>query len=88
MIVGKQFLRSATSVGANLAEAGAGETRRDFIHKHAIAQKELKETRYWLRLMAEAKLVPAARLSNLMQETEELIAIVTTIIIKAKKVTF
>ena len=51
MVLARQFLRSATSIGANLIEAEGGESRRDFIHKCAIAQKEARECRYWLLLM-------------------------------------
>ncbi len=83
-ILGKQFLRAATSIGANIEEAQAGETRADFIHKYAIAQKEARESRYWLRLLAEAELVPANRLAPLMEETEELYAVITAIIRNAK----
>lgn len=84
-VIGRQFLRSATSIGANLVEAQSGESRKDFIHKYSIAQKEAKETKYWLTLMIEAQLVADERLNDLMQETCELIAIITSIIVKAKK---
>ncbi|WP_367280371.1 four helix bundle protein [Sulfuricaulis sp.] len=52
-----QLLRSATSVGANIEEAGAGQSRRDFISKLSIARKEANESRYWLRLMRDAMLL-------------------------------
>lgn len=84
-ILGKQYLRAATSVGANIEEAQSGETRADFIHKYAIAQKEAKESLYWLRLLAESGIVPAKRLAALMRETEELFAVITAIIVKAKQ---
>jgi len=48
-----QLLRSATSIGANVAEAGAGQSKKDFIAKMAIASKESRETRFWLRLLNE-----------------------------------
>lgn len=79
-IVGKQFLRSATSVGANVAEARSGESQKDFLHKLQIAQKEARESLYWLRLMKEASLFPSAKLTPLLQETDEIIAVVTAII--------
>ena len=60
-VLGKQYLRSATSIGANLIEAQAGESRRDFIHKCSIAQKEARESKYWLQLMLRAELIPPAR---------------------------
>jgi four helix bundle protein len=84
-ILGKQYLRAATSIGANIEEAQAGETRADFIHKYGIAQKEAKESHYWLRLFAEAEIVPATRLAPLMRETEELYAVITAIIRSAKR---
>lgn len=84
-ILGKQYLRAATSIGANVEEAQAGESRADFIHKYGIAQKEAKESHYWLRLLAESDTVPALRLRPLMRETEELYAVITAIIKNAKQ---
>jgi four helix bundle protein len=84
-ILGKQFLRSATSIGANIEEAQAGETRADFIHKYGIAQKEAKESLYWLRLLAESGIVDARRLRPLTQETQELVSVITAIILTAKR---
>ena len=84
-IIGKQFLRAATSIGANVEEAQAGETRADFIHKYGIAQKEARESRYWLSLLAEAKMIPAQRLRPLIKETEELYAVITAIICNTKR---
>lgn len=84
-VIGKQFLRSATSVGANVAEAQDAESRADFVHKYAIAQKEIRESLYWLRLLKESELVQNGHLTSLIQETEELKAIITAIIIKAKQ---
>jgi four helix bundle protein len=83
-ILGKQFLRAATSIGANIQEAQSGETKADFIHKYGIAQKEAKECLYWLRLVGESGIVGRQRLQPLMKETEELFAVVTAIILKAK----
>lgn len=83
-ILGTQFLRSATSIGANLEEAQAAESRPDFIHKHAIAQKEARESRYWLRLIAESEMLPEDRLAPIIQETEELLAIISKIIVRTE----
>src|SRR5262249_580655 len=80
----KQLLRSSTSIGANITEAKSGESRRDFVHKYSIAQKEARESLYWLKLLLKADLLPATRLEPLIQETNEIIAIITTIIKKAK----
>ena len=84
-VIGKQFLRSATSIGANLAEAKSGETRADFVHKCSIAQKEARESKYWLRLLVAAELISLRRLGDLIKETDELISIITSIARNARK---
>ena len=56
-VISKQLLRSGTSVGANVEEAIAAESRRDFVHKMALASKEARETVYWLRLLSDSDLV-------------------------------
>ena len=84
-VIGKQFLRSATSIGANVAEAKAAESTADFVHKYGIAQKEARESAYWLDLLEKAEILSDHRLSELKQETDELIAIITTIIVKNKR---
>jgi len=84
-IIAKQYLRAAISIGANVEEAHGGESRADFIHKFGSAQKEARECAYWLRLMADAKVVSAQRLAALRRETEEIYAVLTAIIVKAKK---
>jgi four helix bundle protein len=84
-VLGKQYLRAATSIGANVQEAQSGETRADFIHKYAIAQKEAKESLYWLGLLADSGIVARKRLVPLMRETEQLYAVVTAIIVSAKR---
>ena len=82
--LGKQVLRSGTSVGANYREADAGRSKAEFTAKMGDCLKELSETDYWLELMAAEEILPPDRLAPLMQETRELIAIFTTIINKAK----
>ena len=84
-IIAKQYLRSATSIGANVEEAQSGESRADFIHKYSIAQKEARESLYWLRLLTESGIVLNNRLMALTRETEEIIAVVTAIIVTAKR---
>ena len=84
-ILSRQYLRSATSIGANIEEAQSGESRADFLHKYGIAQKEAKESLYWLRLMVASGIVPQARLDPLIRETDELIAVITAIIVNTKK---
>ena len=84
-VIGKQYLRSATSIGANVTEAQAGESRKDFIHKLQIAQKEARESLYWLRLLAEAEVLPPPRLHGITEETSEIVAILTAITRNAKR---
>jgi four helix bundle protein len=83
-VLGNQLLRSATSIGANLAEARAGQTKADFIAKSSIALKEAHETLWWLRLMSRSGVLDTERAAPLVSETRELIAILTTILKRAK----
>jgi four helix bundle protein len=83
-VIAKQYLRAATSIGANVEEAHSGESRADFIHKLGIAQKEARECSYWLRLMADSKTVSSQRLAAIRRETEEIYAVLTAIIVNAK----
>lgn len=83
-ILGKQYLRSATSIGANIEEAQSGESKADFIHKFSIAQKETKENLYWLKLLEKSSIVSQNSVMFLIRETDEIIAIITTIIKNAK----
>lgn len=76
----RQLLRSGTSIGANVEEAQADQSHADFLAKYSIALKEARETYYWLRLVAECKLVPATRLGEITQECNELVGILTTIV--------
>jgi four helix bundle protein len=70
--VGEQFLRCATSVGANLSEADMADSTRDFCAKVNIAQKEAGEAAYWLALMAKSQMIPGTRLREIEQEAREL----------------
>lgn len=83
--LGNQLLRSGTSVGANLEEAYAGQSKADFISKNAIALKEARETVYWLRLLAATDVFPASGLEALQTEAEELTRIIAAIIVSSKK---
>jgi four helix bundle protein len=73
----RQLLRSATAGGANYEEARCAESRADFAHKVSIAAKELRESRYWLRLLRESKLAPGEIIDELTTEAGQLIAILT-----------
>jgi four helix bundle protein len=82
-IVAKQLLRSGTSVGANVYEAQAAESRADFIHKFKLAAKEVEETKYWLVLCQNSKSYPACgHLSCLLMDIEK---IITRIIVSARE---
>jgi len=78
-------LRAACSIGANIEEAQASESRADFVHKLGIAQKEAREYLFWLRLLSESKIVPEAKLTHLIQETDELISVLTSIVVRTKR---
>lgn len=84
-IIIEQYIRALTSIGANDSEADGVTTKKDFIHVYTIVRKELKETRYWLRIIAELYMDLKPRLQSLLQENEELIKIVSSIIINAAK---
>ena len=78
-VLGRQLLRSATSVGAQYREAQRAKSDADFISKIEGASQELEETRYWLELLSESGLLPAARLAPLHEEATQLLAIFVTI---------
>lgn len=78
-VISKQLLRSSTSVGANVEEADAEQTKKDFIAKISIAAKEARETHYWLRLLQRSQLVQNDYASYI-EAIEEIIRILTSII--------
>ena len=80
-----QLLRAGTSIGANVEEAQAGQSRPDFLSKYAIARKEARETHYWLRLLVETGILSEEKLADLIEECDQIIAILTTIIKKTKE---
>jgi four helix bundle protein len=82
--IGKQVVRSATSIGANVEEADAAESKRDFIHKMSVAHKEARETRYWLRVVRSA-LLDDGETQALVQESDELVRILYTIVENARQ---
>src|SRR6478672_7629108 len=83
-VLGKQVLRSGTSVGANYREAYRARSRAEFIAKCGDSLRELEETNYWLELLVDGKIVPADKLSIARQECDELIAIFVTILKSSK----
>jgi four helix bundle protein len=76
-VLGRQLLRSATSIGANYREANRAVSRPDFANKIGIIQKEAAETQYWIELIIESGISDAAAASNLLKESSELLAIFT-----------
>jgi len=81
----RQLLRAGTSVGANIEEGQAGQSRADFASKYCIARKRAREASYWLRLLAASGVVSEAQLRPLLAEIDELIKILTAIIKKTRK---
>ena len=79
-----QLLRSASSIGANVEDGQGSQSRADFTAKYSIACKEARETHYWLRLLASTEIVPTDRLKDLIDEANQLIAILTTIVKKTR----
>jgi four helix bundle protein len=84
-VMGKQLLRSGTSVGAHYREATRARSTAEFVSKLGGGQQELEETSYWLELLVDANVVASERLAALIQEASELIAILTTCILNARK---
>lgn len=84
-VIGKQVLRSGTSVGAHYREGYRAKSDADIINKFESALQELDETDYWLDLLVKAEISSAQKLEMLIKETNDLIAIFTTIAIKLRK---
>ena len=78
-VLGKQVLRSGTSVGANYREASRGRSKAEFISKIGDCLKEIEATEYWLELLVDSGCVSATKMAELLDETRQLIAIFTTI---------
>ena len=79
-IISRQLLRCSTSIGANIEEAGAASSRKDFINKMTIASKEAREARYWLRLLQEDCFISDYNFSELTSEITQIINILTKIV--------
>jgi four helix bundle protein len=74
-----QLVSAATSIGANLAEASAAQTKPDFIARVSVAKKEARETQFWLRLAADANILEEQDLGDLREEAEEVARIISAI---------
>ena len=83
-MIGKQLLRSGTSVGAHYREASRPRSDAEFISKVGGGQQELDETIYWFELLIESDIIPAQQLTNLLAESDELMAIFSTCILNKK----
>ena len=84
-VLSKQIIRSGTSIGANLEEALAGQSRKDFISKMAISSKEARETNYWLRLLRDSQLCKGIDYTKLINESDEIVKILTSIVNTSQK---
>lgn len=84
-VLGKQVLRSGTSIGAHYREGHRAKSDPDIVNKFETALQELDETDFWLELLVKAGIVPAQKAEPLRKETNELLAIFTTIVTKIKK---
>jgi len=85
-VLGKQMLRSGTSVGANYREAYRGRSKAEFISKCGDSLRELEETAYWLELLVDGKIASPEKLAALRHECDELLAIFVTIIKRSKNI--
>jgi four helix bundle protein len=84
-VISKQICRSGTSIVANVREAQNAESRADFIHKLAIAQKECDETRLWLELLYAVKLINKKEFNSMHNDCSTLLKIIRSIILTTKK---
>jgi len=83
-VIGKQVLRSGTSVGANVEEATAACSANDFAYKMNLALKEARETHYWLRLLAGSRVVRQERLADVIEEADQIKKVLGSIVTKKR----
>jgi four helix bundle protein len=84
-VLSKQILRSGTSIGANIHEAVASESKKDFVHKLGIAVKEARETSYWLNLLRDSKYITNDEFDKLNNSCDEIVRILNSIILTTKE---
>ena len=84
-VLSKQILRSGTSIGANIHEAVAGESKKDFVHKPGIAVKEARETSYWLNLLKDSDYITNDEFNRLNNSCDEIVRILNSIILTTKE---
>lgn len=83
-VISKQLLKSGTSIGANVEEAGAAQSKPDFIAKMSIASKEARETKYWLKLLKHSELINFDS-DQYLNEIEEIVKILTSIVMTSQQ---
>ncbi|MGK0186781.1 MAG: four helix bundle protein [Verrucomicrobiales bacterium] len=83
-VIGKQLLRSGTSVGAHYREAHRARSTAEFVSKLGVCQQELEESQYWMELLIDAEIIFASRFKELQTEVDELMAIFASSIITAR----
>ena len=81
----KQVLRNGTAIGALITEAQNTESKKDFIHKLGISQKECSETIYWLNLLLKGRVINTTQFQSISKDTEELLKMLRSSIMTAKK---
>ncbi len=84
-VIARQVMRAGSGVGANVEEAQAASSPKEFARRMEIAQSEAREALYWLRLVGESELVAARRITDLIKEADELVRILTVIARRARK---
>ncbi|HLX59645.1 MAG TPA: four helix bundle protein [Planctomycetota bacterium] len=82
--ISRQLMKSGTSIGANMEEATAAQSKADFISKVQISLKEARETNYWLRLLSAAEIIDSSKLTEITNESDELCRILGSIVVSAK----
>jgi len=87
-VIGRQVLRSATSIGANVVEGQSSSSKKDFINFHQHALKSANETKFWLGLVRDSKILDRPLVSPKLEECSELAKIIATIVISAKNKRF
>ena len=84
-LLSRQLLRSGTSIGANIEEAQAAQSKADFISKNSIALKEARETLYWIRLLIASEIVQESKILELKAEAEEIAKVVGAIVVSTRR---
>jgi four helix bundle protein len=84
-VLSKQFMRSSTSIGANIREAVNAQSKKDFIHKLSISQKECDESLYWLELMKDSEFITIEQFNLFHKNGTELLKMLKSSILTAKK---